>query len=1082
MDLLRGLRMESRGMSFVRMAVLAAAFLLSLTPVFVPSACADDAGADSMAVQRVTPGSMGLTVTVADGVAVTTPSQAGAYLFKISSSLDSSYALRSATYNPVIRRVDTTYSDTIALTPENTTANPTTDTTRKVLKGDTTAFILFLTNLGNSTDSFGLSIDTAVVDGYGGLDTMFTWSIHYYDSRGVFIGKVHTRGRDTGFIRLAAGRTETFAIKVYADSNAFDTSSISFTFTAYAANGNARKFAMRAYRGLNGETYGGDGHDSISLFVQLKPLTILRVSKADTVFSQQTLGRGTSDGNLDDTQHYVPGAIVAHTLWFDNDDSNTIDTQIVIEEWIDTRYVRFDSAGVGGLGAGQAAAAGAYVNAKYGNIFVDSGMPTNATGSTFDVRVDYYVAGVRTLLTADVPGENVGRIRWTISRVGGTKALLGAHNSSSGDASNSSDSAPLAIGAATDSDLGYVRYSVVIRTGAGRPDSGTLVGSNPVGISDSAYLDPDTKPAERASFVGAFTVQHLPRVLMAPDTQFAQKAQQSGGDTFFYACRVANYGNAQDSIALTGTTPVSGAIVTFLRDIGSIGVFDGFEQKIDTFLVSSWTSPADTIDILAAVFVPNGYVGTDSAFIRVKSARNLAFYDTALTMLKVIGTSQVTPDTGQPSLVGVGDTISFTVALNIPPTEDTIIISIGPDTTIVTIDSTGAVTTTDSSVKITYDSQTGILTVTLLDTPPSDTYTWSITVLDVESGVISVSHTDSGTFVIDTVPPFFTDSNPARVLAIDTALTGTDTTISIRLLDTGIGDKNTGIDSLVITIRDTAGAVVRTDTIDPYQLYQFPFDTTGAYTVQIIAIDMAGNTVALGDSLAVSIPLRRFIDLVAADKSGTKQSDDIAKGLNAQGIVFVTDAGKNLNSNAIDRITVIITTDVDLVGIPLELDETLANSGLFTGAFGFTNGVSNENAKKIKVRDGSPVTATYDADGVGPIAGQADMIVWQGKQIKDLEHARTWPNPFNHLTDPCVYIQNLPADPGMVIDIYNLNGEKLHTLRVGQGITASANQNLGCWDVRNSRGQMISAGTYIYVVRPSIGGLAPKVGKMTIVH
>ena len=53
------------------------------------------------------------------------------------------------------------------------------------------------------------------------------------------------------------------------------------------------------------------------------------------------------------------------------------------------------------------------------------------------------------------------------------------------------------------------------------------------------------------------------------------------------------------------------------------------------------------------------------------------------------------------------------------------------------------------------------------------------------------------------------------------------------------------------------------------------------------------------------------------------------------------------------------------------------------------------------------------------------------------------------------------------------------TLRVGQEITHSANQNLGCWDGRNSRGQMVSSGTYIYLVRSSAG---TKVGKMTIVH
>lgn len=1088
MTIFRQIESMGRKSVLTRWLMVLALALYAVSSVRVQPVFADDTTQN--AIQPLTPGGMSLAVTVADGVAVTTPTQAGASFFKISAAPDTAFALRTS-INPYLRRVDTTYSDTIDLTADNTNVtNPTTDTTRSMQRGETATYVLALTNRGNAIDSIGLVVDSAVVDGYTGLDTMPNWSVLFFDSRGVEFGKVLTRGRDTFYLKLAAGKAETLTIKAYADSAAFESSTILFTLRTYVGNANPRQFAIKAYRGLNGETYGGDGHDSITFFVKLKIPSQLRVSKADTAFAPASLGSGLSDAILTDTQHFIPGAILVRTIWFDNDDTASVDTQIVLDEWIDTRFLKFDTAGVRGLGSFQVAAAKAFKDSDYGNIFVDSAMPRNATGAVqYDVRLQYYTSTGLAPLTVSTQPDSIGRIRWTITKVSGVGGLVGGTN---GDAQGSIDAAPIGLGAASDSDMGYVRYAVIIRTdtkattGPGRPDSGTLVGSNAALAGfDSAYIEPDSNVGARTSFGAPFTTEFLPKVAMTPETLVAQKFQQAFADTFYYAHNIANYGNGVDSVALTGTSALqtSGLTITFYRDIGTIGSFDGFEQKIETVTLSQWRSAADSIDILVAVFVPAGFTGTETAYIRTTS-RNLAFYDTAADAFRVVSTAQVIPDTGAPQAVmGVGDSITYQIFLEVPCTQDTITIAFdsgtfqGPviDSTTVAIDSGCVARSTDSTVIITYDSISGQLTVTFLDLPPSDTYVWQVTVQDADSGVLQTIFTETGTFVVDTVPPVFTDTSAARLFTVDTVLTGSETSVSIRLMDTAVTDTHTGIDSIVITIRDTSGAIVRTDTIDPLTVYQFPFDTAGAYTVQIVAIDMAGNTAALPDSLVVQVPVKRTIDLIAADKFGTKQADDVARGLNAQGCVKVTD----ISAAAKSTITVTITSDVDLIGISLELDRTDMAKGIFEGCFGFTNGVSNTSAKKIKVRDGSLITATYDADGTGPIVSIGDQITWQGILIQGLDNVRTWPNPFNSITDPEIVFHNLPSDMGMTIEIYNLNAEKLRTLKVGDGIEFAANQNIARWNGRNTRGQLVASGTYVYMVRTSIG---TKVGKMTIVH
>lgn len=397
-----------------------------------------------------------------DGQNVTMPGQTGIFFFKFNSTIDSLYGVRE--FTSVTRMVDTIFSDTLVLSSENTGTPG--DTVRFVSVGDTAAYILSVTNLGNTTDSIGFVLDTIVVKGYEGQDTAAGWSYQFYKSTGDVLGsRMYRREQDTVFIRLSTAASDTIILRVFQEG-APNTSAISFRFRSYVANGNARKFAVKAYRGFDGDTYGGDGHDSITLYAEISIPTEVRVSKSDTVFSPVSLGRGISQSFADDTQHYVPGAIVVYTIWFDQDSTDTTDT-VIIEDWIDTRYVRFDSGGLRSLlgDPTQIAAAGTYVVNSYGNIFVDSGMPldTSTAAPQYNVQLEYYNAGSLTPLTPSVDPNKVGRIRWSIMKNSGNRQVLGAHNYNSGDAQGSADAAPLAVGAGTDIDMGYVRFSVVIR-------------------------------------------------------------------------------------------------------------------------------------------------------------------------------------------------------------------------------------------------------------------------------------------------------------------------------------------------------------------------------------------------------------------------------------------------------------------------------------------------------------------------------------------------------------------------------------------------------------------------------------------
>lgn len=329
---------------------------------------------------------------------------------------------------------------------------------------DTMTYILSVTNYGNTPDMIGLIVDTAWVRGATTDTTLLRFQYQFFNRNGAALtGVLSTAHQETGLIAVNADTaSETAILRIYTNGTV-NADTVRVAVRAFANNGTGRvpgtTREVAPYVGFNGVKYGGSGNAATYIEVSVGG-ALLRVAKTDTVFSPLALDLD-GNGAATDTQVYVPGAMMVYTIWFDNDGIDATDT-IVVEDWIDTRHLRFDSAGLGQfIGVSQIAAAETFVNSRYGNIFLDSGMPTVDTAN-YNVTIQYASGGDSfSALTAATPLESVSRIRWIVGRlVPGTRSVAGASN---GDNLEDIDAPPVAPKSSGDADMGYVRFAVVIR-------------------------------------------------------------------------------------------------------------------------------------------------------------------------------------------------------------------------------------------------------------------------------------------------------------------------------------------------------------------------------------------------------------------------------------------------------------------------------------------------------------------------------------------------------------------------------------------------------------------------------------------
>jgi len=232
------------------------------------------------------------------------------------------------------------------------------------------------------------------------------------------------------------------------------------------------------------------------------------------------------------------------------------------------------------------------------------------------------------------------------------------------------------------------------------------------------------------------------------------------------------------------------------------------------------------------------------------------------------------------------------------------------------------------------------------------------------------------------------------------------------------------------------------------------------------------DTVNLGvhaDGIACTVPITVIDYGIALDKAVYRGLTDLMR-------VTVRDSGQD-TPGLTNRVRVQVTSDADAAGITVTLTETGLNTGIFSGDVRFTQGGSQ--AGTIKVNSNGNITVTYDPDGAGGAAAVTAQVSWVALVIADLDRVRSWPNPFRPDQDGEIVIHNLPSDAGMVIEVYNTAAQLLRTLRVGEEISVTPQENVARWDGRSESGGTVASGTYVYVVKSAAGTV---VRKLTIIR
>ncbi len=94
-----------------------------------------------------------------------------------------------------------------------------------------------------------------------------------------------------------------------------------------------------------------------------------------------------------------------------------------------------------------------------------------------------------------------------------------------------------------------------------------------------------------------------------------------------------------------------------------------------------------------------------------------------------------------------------------------------------------------------------------------------------------------------------------------------------------------------------------------------------------------------------------------------------------------------------------------------------------------------------------------------------------------LSNVYNWPNPCYPGRGHVVKIVNLPLNENINIEIYNINGELIRTLKEGEEIETLIGTQSATWDCKNESDVIVASGIYVYVIKSSNG---KKIGKIAI--
>ncbi len=178
---------------------------------------------------------------------------------------------------------------------------------------------------------------------------------------------------------------------------------------------------------------------------------------------------------------------------------------------------------------------------------------------------------------------------------------------------------------------------------------------------------------------------------------------------------------------------------------------------------------------------------------------------------------------------------------------------------------------------------------------------------------------------------------------------------------------------------------------------------------------------------------------------------------------------------------------------PLEFQLTRTEHGdghFYEQKFGFTQGRSRVDwhpaaGKEIPLLaiTGEIIILQAEVEFIHQVDTQLYQVLWSPEQAPDhletVDMVRSWPNPFNPREGQPLVFQNLPADPGMEIYLYNIQGQMVRRLSVGRGVQYRATGNEATWWGKNDSGNRVASGVYLYLINSRYGVTR---GQITVVR
>jgi hypothetical protein len=205
---------------------------------------------------------------------------------------------------------------------------------------------------------------------------------------------------------------------------------------------------------------------------------------------------------------------------------------------------------------------------------------------------------------------------------------------------------------------------------------------------------------------------------------------------------------------------------------------------------------------------------------------------------------------------------------------------------------------------------------------------------------------------------------------------------------------------------------------------------------QLITIDQAAlgelHEHLDGDGNVMAIKMLKDCSTLVADDEGVCDLIRVENDGDGNSIIIVTDDDGNIRKIDLDA---------------PDVEEQLAALGMNVNMSKSEDGTTRTFIMK---KDGDNESATVDPDEALEKMGSPSALP-DGLELK-----QNHPNPFNPTTRIAF---NLPETQDVLLDVYNVNGQRVRTLVEG---VMSAGEHSVEWDSKDDNGRAVASGVYLY--------------------